>query len=401
MKYTIHGLQQNKLIELGLTNDDALVLSVLRDRYASMKMDYKIIENQRYIWINYTDFIHDIPILYQGKSNNNTNAKRNLMSKIKNYEELGLVRRQTEHTKNGVKGNFAYFCLTENFDSLIEYDTNIPYEKFSQGLRKNFVRVTKNFRNKDASTKDAPTRDSTTTTRGIQMSSKDGKKSIENTEQISNDDVDHIESMENTLKSQKQTSRSPKSRLQEVPKADSNKTNINKTNINKTNNNTVEKLQDKISALESKIKSIENTEQISIDDVLTNQNELQENKNTLETAQEFISLKKEIDLVTKGQIHHEKLIDLINKKGIDKVKFYLTNFHKFQNSKHNAVGYFVKMIENEYSLPVEQKTNYNANNSKPIQSTNFDQREYDDEFFDNLYENSYDNIKRFKEKKES
>ena len=43
MKYTIHGLSQSKLIEAGLDNDDALILSVIKDMYSSKNMQFQII----------------------------------------------------------------------------------------------------------------------------------------------------------------------------------------------------------------------------------------------------------------------------------------------------------------------------------------------------------------------
>ncbi len=34
MKYTIHGFQQKKLIEFNLDNDDALILTVIKEMYS-------------------------------------------------------------------------------------------------------------------------------------------------------------------------------------------------------------------------------------------------------------------------------------------------------------------------------------------------------------------------------
>jgi hypothetical protein len=275
MKYTIHGLQQQKLIDLNLNNDDALILSVLKDRYSSMKMEYKIIENQRYIWINYSNFIQDIPILYGGNSNNQNYIKRNLVNKLKKYEYLGLIKRVVTYEKNGVKGTFSYVTLTKLFDALSEYQEieegtknfRRGYEKFSVGVRKNFVGGTKNFRNKDSSTIDSSTIDYSTTT----------------------------------------------------------------TNV---------------------------------------------------VVEEIFNKFKKI-----GQIKKEKVQKCIEKCGEDKVKYYLDNIDKFKTPKNNPIGFILKAIENDYSIPNTTTTNNTVQANKPIQSTNFDQREYSDDFFDSLYDN--------------
>jgi plasmid replication initiation protein len=95
-------------------------------------------------------------------------------------------------------------------------------------------------------------------------------------------------------------------------------------------------------------------------------------------------IKKEIEDTVKGQISLKKVFELLDKKGSDKIFYYIKNFNKYKNSKHNSIGFFIKAVEDEYPIPKEDIINYN---NKPIQSTNFDQREYDDDFFDSLYDN--------------
>ena len=47
MKYTIHGFQQEKLLEFNLDNDDALILSVIKDMYSSASIEFQIIDGER------------------------------------------------------------------------------------------------------------------------------------------------------------------------------------------------------------------------------------------------------------------------------------------------------------------------------------------------------------------
>jgi hypothetical protein len=167
MKYTIHGLQQDKLIKLGLTHDDSLILSVLKDRYSSMNMEYKILDNQRFIWINHENFLRDIPIIFN--TDNIDSSKRKLLNVLKKYENLGLIIRKTEYTKFNSKknkierGTYSYFCISSKFDFLTDYEKttlnteeNIGYEKkFVGGTKKNSQGVRKIFRNKDSPTIDS------------------------------------------------------------------------------------------------------------------------------------------------------------------------------------------------------------------------------------------------------
>lgn len=81
-----------------------------------------------------------------------------------------------------------------------------------------------------------------------------------------------------------------------------------------------------------------------------------------------------------GSIKIETLYKLIEKYGINKIDYYLTNLNRFNYSK-NPIGFLLKAIENDYKIPENLIMN------KPIQSYNFNQREYDEEFFDNIYEN--------------
>ena len=55
-----------------------------------------------------------------------------------------------------------------------------------------------------------------------------------------------------------------------------------------------------------------------------------------------------------------------------------------RNSKlNNPVGFILHCATNKIPLPCCRK----GTGGKPEQSTNFEQREYDDEFFESLYDN--------------
>jgi hypothetical protein len=155
LKYTIMGFKQKKLLELGLKTDDALLLSVIKDIYASPTMESKIFNGEKYIWINYTWLLNQIPII---------GSKRNTKRRIEKFEEFGLLDRELEHSKNGTKGNFAYIRPTAKMFELQDYT---PYDKMSQGLGQNVLRVGSNCPNKDTSIIDTPIKDNKPQNSGV------------------------------------------------------------------------------------------------------------------------------------------------------------------------------------------------------------------------------------------
>lgn len=156
MKYQIHGLQQEKLISLGLTNDDALVLSVIKDMYSSASVESKVIDEERYIWINQKSLVvEQIPIL---------GSRDTFIRKLNKLEKLGIIKRKKVFNKNGVKGTFSYITITKKLDWLSEYDLvancNKGCSKMQQGVSQNATGGVAKCNNKDYSIKDYPIKDS-------------------------------------------------------------------------------------------------------------------------------------------------------------------------------------------------------------------------------------------------
>lgn len=155
MKYTIHGLQQDKLISLGLSNDDALVLSVIKDMYSSVSIESQIIENERYIWVNQKSLVvEQIPIL---------GSRDTFIRKLNKLEKLGIIKRKKVFNKNGVKGTFSYITITEKLDWLSEYDLvadcNKGCSKMQQGVSQIATGGVADCNNKDYSIKDYSIKD--------------------------------------------------------------------------------------------------------------------------------------------------------------------------------------------------------------------------------------------------
>lgn len=77
--------------------------------------------------------------------------------------------------------------------------------------------------------------------------------------------------------------------------------------------------------------------------------------------------------------------ELIDLKGFASVMEYIENFTEFLKSTNvrYPANFFYDVVKKGSPIPNRNKIDYN----KPEQSYNFDQRVYDDEFFENLYDN--------------
>lgn len=157
--------------------------------------------------------------------------------------------------------------------------------------------------------------------------------------------VDYFESLDKSRKCTNDTTGSVQSELPEVYKEHSNKTNINKTKKNKTNNN-IEPIN-----IPPEIKNIAN----------------------------------EIEDKIKCDVNQEVLNNTINKNNLllEDIRYYLSHWHKFDyKTKDNPVAFLLHLVKTKAEIPKRQK-----GINKPEQSMNFEQRVYDDDYFESLYEN--------------
>lgn len=114
-----------------------------------------------------------------------------------------------------------------------------------------------------------------------------------------------------------------------------------------------------------------------------NNNDFNNNNEKFQEDENVVVLKKEIEKVLETPISYPTVLKLLSQKGESIIRSYLDNWSKFNGSKNNVVGYFIDMVTKEYDIP----KSVNGKQNKPEQSTNFEQRVYDDEYFESLYEN--------------
>lgn len=115
MKFSIHGFYQPRAVELGLTNDDLLVLRWFVDFAGTNKMKTIIESDGIYYWINYATILEDLPVLNISK----------VTLKRKHFDKLcdAMVLKH-KHIKQG--GSFSYYAYGINYDTLVYLQDNTP-----------------------------------------------------------------------------------------------------------------------------------------------------------------------------------------------------------------------------------------------------------------------------------
>ena len=129
MKYTIYGYSQEKLNNQSIDLESALILRVIADLYTSnsKKIEYKIMENDKYMWCTY-GYIHEqIPII---------GVERTMIRKIDSLIEKGILKKMVLKEKNGKKGNYLFITLGENYSDLTEYSTDEETKDVDRGTDK-------------------------------------------------------------------------------------------------------------------------------------------------------------------------------------------------------------------------------------------------------------------------
>jgi predicted transcriptional regulator len=124
----------------------------------------------------------------------------------------------------------------------------------------------------------------------------------------------------------------------------------------------------------------------------------QNKKNYTTTENENVVVVKNLIETFKNKYHGDldpKLLNnLIKEKGIDVIEKCIQVFGEYVSSANEVEKVFYKFCKTwGTGEQFKKNTGYKNYNNKPAQATNYEQRQYDDEFFDNLY----DNVKYVKE----
>ena len=138
MRKTILGFKQEKLVELGLSMDETLILKHIEDFINSGKTEtiYNEKDKTLYHWIYYEKLLQDLPILNitpesisriircnlgeepAGYKEKLATLTENGRRKAKSRKYLGLVKNKT--VKNNIYGSRSYLAFTNKFYDLKE-----------------------------------------------------------------------------------------------------------------------------------------------------------------------------------------------------------------------------------------------------------------------------------------
>ncbi|NME95326.1 DnaD domain protein [Clostridium cochlearium] len=99
MKYTIHGFSQKKAVELGLDNDDLLILRYFIDFKDSGAMVSTIIKGKTFYWVKYEAILEQLPILKLKKDS--------VYRRLKKMCKLGVL----EHKTMKKNGTYSFYSV--------------------------------------------------------------------------------------------------------------------------------------------------------------------------------------------------------------------------------------------------------------------------------------------------
>ena len=107
MKFTINGFNQNKLIELGLTLEDVMILRYFIDFKDSGNMICEVIDGENYYWVKYEGVMKELPILNLKKDS--------LYRRFKKMCSLNILKHKTVKRA----GNYSYYAVGSKYIELI------------------------------------------------------------------------------------------------------------------------------------------------------------------------------------------------------------------------------------------------------------------------------------------
>ena len=135
MRYKIHRLQQEALIELGLNTEDALLLDWMLNWKDGNSMERIVVGNDVAYWVNYSKVIEELPILFKktkgfASVEEEEKAKKANTTKVARMLKGNLSKVLTRHEKK-VQGKTKVY-ISFNRD-MIDYLVNNENKKASTG----------------------------------------------------------------------------------------------------------------------------------------------------------------------------------------------------------------------------------------------------------------------------
>ena len=121
MKYSIFGYEQKELANYNIDCVDLVLLDYLLYKCLNSALEYKIIEDNKYIWVTHTMIVNDLPFLKL--------KERGVENRITNLNNIGFVDRKKRQDNNGKLK--SYLRVTDLVNQLKFADGNTNQLSFS------------------------------------------------------------------------------------------------------------------------------------------------------------------------------------------------------------------------------------------------------------------------------
>ena len=112
MQFSFLGYSVKKIMEFNLDVKDVIILRYFDDFRKSGRMNYEVIEGEKYYWISYQSIENELPFLGLGK--------RSIMMRMLKLRDLGILSHYTK--KEG--GTFSFYALGERYRELLYIKEN-------------------------------------------------------------------------------------------------------------------------------------------------------------------------------------------------------------------------------------------------------------------------------------
>lgn len=115
MKYTIEGLQQEKLVAWRYDATDAIIIRFILDFYNTNKMKKIEIEGKCYFWLHYQTILTELPIININKRSLSDRMMK-MCGRFKESRRKGMNKHALFefHLNKNAQGTFTYFRFKES-----------------------------------------------------------------------------------------------------------------------------------------------------------------------------------------------------------------------------------------------------------------------------------------------
>ena len=115
MQFSFLGYSVKKIMEFKLDVKDVIILRYFDDFRKSGRMNYEVIEGEKYYWISYQSIENELPFLGLGK--------RSIMMRMLKLRDLGILSHYTK--KEG--GTFSFYALGDRYKDLLYVNKSSNY----------------------------------------------------------------------------------------------------------------------------------------------------------------------------------------------------------------------------------------------------------------------------------